>query len=68
MTYLPSILNSLGEYSIIIAQAISIGSQAQGSHGIKEAGCQSTQTAIAKTSIFFDVFEFLNVKAKLHKK
>jgi len=56
MTYLAAILNCLGEDSIIIAQAISIGSQAQGCHGVKEAGSQSPQTTIAKASIFFNVF------------
>lgn len=64
-TYLPTLHNLLREDAIVISDAISISCQAEGCHGIKEAGCQSTQASVTKTSILFYFFQLFNIQTQL---
>lgn len=66
-TYLPAIFDHLREDAIVISDAVAIGCQTQGGHGVQEAGSKTTKSTVAQASILLDIFQLLDVKAKLHK-
>ncbi len=58
--HLAAVLQALGEHAILIANAVTVTGNAQGGHGVQEAGRQPAQAAIAQGGIglhFADLFQ-----------
>ncbi|MCY1427006.1 hypothetical protein D9M71_428360 [compost metagenome] len=57
---LPTLHYHLAEQPVLVADAVAVGSQAQGGHALHEAGRQAPQTAVAEGSVglhFTDPFQ-----------
>ncbi len=51
-----AVSDPLGKDAIVIADAIAVGSHAQGGHGVQETRGEATQATVSQTSIFFHIF------------
>ena len=58
----------LAEKPQVIIQAHAISRQAKTCNGIKEAGCQTTQSAIPQRGFFFQILQICHAKTSLCKK
>src|SRR5699024_7648406 len=62
---LPPIFNILIKNPVIIPNAIANSRYTERSHRIKEAGCQPTQSSIAKSSIYFRFAQLVIVQPQI---
>ena len=53
--YLFPVHDFLGEDAIVVADAVAVGSHAEGGHGVKEASGQAAKASVAKAGILFHV-------------
>ena len=60
-----AINNLLLKKAILIADTAAMSSQAQRSHGINEAGCQTAQAAITQTCIWLFLIKVMNIQIQI---
>jgi len=63
--YLPAVANILRENAVVIANAVSVGGEAERGHRVKEAGGQSTEAAIAESGVLFNLLQLLDIQTQL---
>ena len=63
--HLPAVLDALGEDAVLVADAVAVGGQSDGGHGVEEAGGQPAQAAVTQAGVLLDVLQLLNVQAHL---
>ena len=67
LSHLPTVTNALCKDAVVITNAVTIGGETERCHGVEEAGCEATQTAVAQSCIIFNIFQLFNIKTNLRQ-
>ncbi len=62
------IADALAEGSIVVADAVSVGRQLEGGHGVEEAGRQAAQPAAPQPRLLLQVADLLQVVTQLEQR
>ena len=68
IAHLSAVLDALREDAVLVADAVAVGGQADGGHGVEEAGGQPAEAAVAQAGVLLDVLQLLDVQTHLARR
>ena len=63
--HLATVLDALREDAVLVADAVAVGGQSDGGHGVEEACGEPSQSAVTQSGVLLNVLQLLNVQTHL---